>query len=97
MFNQAAALSLLNARPFTPFRFVMSDGGTVDVLSREMVLPLRHCVLVALLKPGRPETAAELWTTVWYMHVSRVEFLTPGMPPFLQPPPEGNEAPSSAA
>ena len=44
MFNSTAMLALLNARPFAPFRFHMSDGGVVEVPSREMVLPGRNLI-----------------------------------------------------
>jgi hypothetical protein len=97
MFTSAAMLSLLSSRPFAPFRFIMSDGGTVEVPSREMVLPLRNCALVGLLKAGETETLADLWTTVWYMHVSRTEFLKPKSPPFSSQPPSGSEMPSPVA
>lgn len=97
MFNANALLALLNARPFTPFRLIISDGGTVDVLSREMVFPLRNCAIIAVFKAGETETLADQWTTVWYMHVTRIEMLKSGQPPFQQPPPSGDEAQSSAA
>ena len=97
MFNLTAMLALLDARPFAPFRFIMSDGGTVEVPSREMVIPGRTFAVVGILDRGRSERAASLWTTVWYMHVSRVEMLTPGAPPFTAPPPSESGAPSPAA
>jgi hypothetical protein len=90
-------LSLVNSRPFAPFRFIMSDGGTVDVPSREMVFPLRNCAIVGILKPGETETIADLWTTVWYMHVTRIEMTKPGSAPFTAFPPTGSESPYPVA
>ena len=97
MFNGTAMLALLNARPFAPFRFYLSDGGTVDVPSREMVLPGRTFAVIGILDPSRSETLASLWTTVWYMHITRIEMLTPGAPPFTAPPPSGTESPTPVA
>lgn len=97
MFNANAMLALLNARPFAPFRFHLSDGGTVDVPSREMVIPGRTFAVVGILDPGRSDSLASRWTTVWYMHVTRVEMLSPGSPPFTAPPSSESGAPSPAA
>jgi hypothetical protein len=97
MFNATAMLALLDARPFAPFRFHLSDGGTVEVPSREMVLPGRTFAVVGILDQGQSERLANLWTTVWYMHVTRVEMMRPGAPPFTAPPPNGSEAPSPTA
>ena len=49
------------------------------------------------LKPGHAETLADHWTTVWYMHVTRTEMLTPGAPPFTAPPPADNGTPAPTA
>lgn len=96
MFNLNALMSLLNARPFTPFRFIMSDGGSVDVVSREMVLPGRTFAIVGIPERTRPETVADRWTTVWFMHVSRTKTLVPGAPPFAAPPADQPGTPSAA-
>ena len=97
MFNSTGMLALLDVRPFAPFRLIMSDGGTVDVLSPEMVLPGRNFAVIGILEPERSSRLATRWTTVWYMHVARTEMLAPGAPPFTAPPPAGTEAPSPAA
>jgi hypothetical protein len=94
MFTSNAMLALLNARPFAPFRLHMSDGGTVVVPSREMVIPGRNFAVVGILDPNSSDTLADLWTTVWYMHVTRVEMLKPGQPPFTSPPASGSPSPS---
>jgi hypothetical protein len=77
--------SLLNARPFVPFRLWLSDGGSVDVRSQEQVLPLRRLAVVALLDPETIGSAYDRFTIVSYLHVTRVEHLNPGAPPFSPP------------
>jgi len=42
----------------------MSDGGTVEVPSRELVMPGKTFAVVGILDPRRSETLASLWTTV---------------------------------
>jgi hypothetical protein len=96
MFNLAATQALPNAKPFAPFRFVTSDGGVVTVPSREMVIAGRTFAVVGVPDPRRNETVADVWTTVWYMHVSRIEMLQPGAPPFMGPPAEPAGSPSVA-
>jgi hypothetical protein len=96
MFNADNLVTLLKARPFVPFRFVLSDGGTVEVRSPEVVITGRQFAVVGLLDPKATDTLVDRWTTVWYMHVTRVEFLTTGAPPFFPPPgPAGSPAPAS--
>jgi hypothetical protein len=97
MFNLAALQSLLSAKPFTPFRFHLSDGGTVDVPSRELVMPGKSFAVVGIPDPSLNETVLDRWTTVWFMHVTRVEMLAPGAPPFTAPPPSGTDVPSPMA
>lgn len=97
MFNANAMLALLDARPFGPFRFHISDGGTVEVASQELVIPGKNFAVVGILEPERSPRLATRWTTVWFMHVTRIEMLTPGSPPFTLPPPSGNEVQSPAA
>jgi hypothetical protein len=97
MFNANNLLSLLKARPFVPFRFVMSDGGTVEVKSPEFVWPGRQFATVALLDPTAADTLIEWHTTVWYMHVTRVEQIQPGAQPFTSPAgPAESSTPSPA-
>jgi hypothetical protein len=85
--------NLLSAQPFVPFRLWLSDGGHVDVPSRELVLPGRRYALVALLDPEAPDTGFDRYATVWYLHVTRCEMLSPGAPPF-SPSSGTSEAPS---
>jgi hypothetical protein len=97
VFNLAALQSLLSARPFTPFRFHLSDGGTVDVPSRELVMPGKSFAVVGIPDASLNETVLDRWVTVWYIHVTRTEMLAPGAPPFTAPPPAGTDAPSPVA
>jgi hypothetical protein len=83
-FNEIRAL--LNARPFVPFRLVLSDGGTVDVRHRETVIVGRGFAVIGLVDPAATDTIFDRWTVVWYMHVTRVEMLSLGAPPFGPPP-----------
>ena len=86
MFNANSLLTLLKTRPFVPFRLVLSDGGTVEVRSPEFVLPGRQLAVIGLPDPAAADTLIDRWTTVWYMHVTRVEQTQPGAPPFTSPP-----------
>jgi hypothetical protein len=95
MFTANDFRTLLNAQPFVPFRLVLSDGGSVDVLSREVVSLGRHFAVIGLLDPNATDTFFERWTVVWYMHVTRAELLAIGRPPFASPP-GASEAPSPA-
>jgi hypothetical protein len=94
VFTLSDMQSLLNARPFVPFRLWLSDGGYVDVRSRELVLPGRRFALIALLDPDADDGAFDRYTTVWYFHVARQEMLAPGAPPFTTPTGESG-APTS--
>jgi hypothetical protein len=88
MFTSNAMLALLDARPFAPFRMHTSDGAAhVDVLSQELVIPGRNFAVVGILEPALSNRLANRWVTVWFMHVTRVEMLNPGSPPFTAPPP----------
>lgn len=96
MFTAPDMIALLDTRPFVPFRLHLSDGGHVDVPSREMVLPGRNFAVIGILDPNLSNTLASRWTTVWYMHVTRTEMLNPGAPPFAAPPAESDSpAPAS--
>ena len=94
MFTANAMLSLLDNRPFVPFRLHVSDGKVIDVPSQEMVLPGRNFAVVGILE-NHPRVASR-WTTVWYMHVTQTEMLSPGAPPFTAPPPTSSESPAPA-
>ena len=97
MFTLDDMRALVQARPFVPFRLIMSEGGTVDVRSPEVVLLGRRFAVVGLLDPNATDTLLERWTTVWYLHVARVEQLDAGLPPFAPPPgtaPAGSPTPA---
>lgn len=96
MLTQERLRTLLKARPFVPFRLWLTDGGHVDVLTSEVVLPMRQCAIVALIDAGAEDGSKDLWTAVWYLHVSRVEMLAPGAPPFSSPPDSNQPSPVTA-
>lgn len=99
MFTLNNLRALLQARPFTPFRLLRSDGGGVEVRSSEQVLPLRHMAVIGLLDPVSTDTAGDNFTILWYMHVTGVETLRPGAPPFTSPgePPSGTPTPATGS
>jgi hypothetical protein len=82
LFSLEAMRTLRNARPFVPFRLWLSDGGHVDVPTPEVVLLGRHFAIIGLLDPKATDTAVDRYTTVWYLHVTRHEMLSAGVPPF---------------
>jgi hypothetical protein len=95
MFNADNMLNLLKARPFVPFRLLLSDGGSVEVRSPEVAMLGRQFAVVGLLDPKAAGTFIDRWTTVWYLHVSRVEQMQAGAPPFSAPSgPTESTAPS---
>jgi len=85
MFTPNDPRTLLNTRPFVPFRLHLSDGASVDIRSQEVVLPGRHHAVVGLLDSNATDTLFERWAVVWYMHVKRVEMLGASSPPFSPP------------
>lgn len=89
--------SLLATRPFAPFRLWLSDGGHIDVRSPEVVFPGRRYAIIGLLDPEAADAAFDRHATVWYLHVTRHEALSPGESPFASPgePPPGTHAPTS--
>jgi hypothetical protein len=96
MFGAADLMTLLHARPFVPFRLILSDGGTVEVRTPEVVMPGRRFALVGLLDADAKYSLFDRWMTVWYMHVSRAEQMVAGAPPFAPPGPADSPAPSPA-
>jgi hypothetical protein len=94
MFTPGDLAALLAARPFVSFRLHLSDGGSVEVRSPEVVSVGRRFALVGLLDPGATDTLFDRWAVVWYLHVTRVEMLDAGPPPLNAPPAGPAEAPS---
>jgi len=82
MFNVDNLRQLLNARPFVPFRLVLSDGGTIEIKSPELVWPSRQLAIIGFLDPEAKDVLIDRWTTVWYLHVTRAEQIAPGARPF---------------
>lgn len=97
MFTQTDMAALVQARPFAPFRLVMSDGGAVEVRTPEQVLIGRRYAVVGLLDPAAADASFDRHATVWYMHVTRTEMLAAGPPPFAAPPPADSGSPAPAA
>src|SRR5690349_9033300 len=97
MFTADHLRTLLRRQPFVPFRLVLSDGGQVIVRTPEVVLPGRGFAVIGLLDENAPDGLFDRWTVVWYMHVTRVETLVPGGPPFTQPPTGSAESPSPSS
>jgi hypothetical protein len=53
--------------------------------------------VIGLLDANATDTLFDRFIVVWYMHVTRVEMLDSGPPPFAPPPgPAGSSAPSPA-
>jgi hypothetical protein len=85
MFTANTLLTLLKTRPFVPFRLVLSEGGMVEVPGPKYVLPGRGFAVVGFPDPADADALIDRWTTIWYMHVTRVEHIHPGAPPFTTP------------
>lgn len=94
MFTLSTMRQLLADKPFVPFRLWSSDGGYVDVPTSEVVPVGKQFACIGLLDSGSTDAAADRWTTIWYLHVSRVEMRNRGQPPFASPP--GPETPPAA-
>jgi hypothetical protein len=95
VFTVANMRTLLGAQPFIPFRLHLSDGGKIDVPSRELVFPWRFYAIVGLLDPQASDLVWDRYASIWYMHITRVEMLGAGPPP-LTPPAGPSESPSPA-
>lgn len=97
MFTLDQLRTLLQARPFVPFRILRSDGGSIDVRTPEVVFPGRQMAVIGLLDPASTDTAWDRFLILWYMHITGVEMLGPGGPPFASPGPPPSGAPAPAA
>jgi hypothetical protein len=94
MFTLADMRGLLNARPFVPFRLIPGVGGSVVVKSRGLAVVARRFAVVVILDPDNPDGSLDRWQTIWPVHVTRVEMLIPGQPPFSPPGATESPAPS---
>jgi hypothetical protein len=94
MFTLDDMRSLIRARPFVPFRVYVSDGGSVEVPTPEVVLPGKRFAVVGHLDPDTSDIAIDRYTTIWYLHVTRHEMLDAGAPPSFGTPPGPTESPS---
>ncbi len=72
MFDVESVQGLLKTEPFVPFQFLLNDGREVEVRNPELVLRLRHCVIVG--HPYRRNSSvADGHTVVWYAAVARID------------------------
>lgn len=99
MFTLDSLRTLLRAKPFVPFRLIRSDGGSIDVPTPEVVSLGRQMAVIGLLDPASTDTAWDNFVILWYMHVTAVEMLRPGAPPFASPgePPSGTPTPATGS
>jgi hypothetical protein len=88
-------VALLNAKPFTPFRLHMSDGGSITIISPELVFPGRRMAVIGILDPDHPDEPYDRWSTLYYMHVTRHELLNAATMPFATPPSDGSGSPAA--
>jgi hypothetical protein len=86
MFTANDIQRLRSARPFVPFRLQLSDGGSIDVISPELITIFQRWVIISILDRNGSERFADDWQQVWYLHITRVETLQPGAPPANVPP-----------
>lgn len=85
MFTQNDLRTLLNSKPFTPFRLWLSDGGHIDIRSPEVASPGKHYAIVWVFDPNQPDKGFDSHSTIWYMHVTRHQALQSGDSPFQTP------------
>lgn len=99
MFTLDQLRALLQAKPFVPFRIIRSDGGSIEVRTPEVVLPGRQMAVIGLLDPASAETSWDRFVILWYMHITGVEMLSPGAPPFRSSgeAPPGSPAPAAGS
>jgi hypothetical protein len=97
MFTGNDMRTLLSAKPFAPFQLVLSDGRSIPVISPEIVTAGRRYAVIGILDAGQSDTFFDRYVTVYYMHVTAVEMLRAGEPPFSAPPPGGpSESPAGS-
>jgi hypothetical protein len=72
----------LQARPFVPFHILRSDGDSIEIRTPEVVLPGRQYAMIGLLDPASADTSFDRFLILWYMHITGIEMLSPGAPPF---------------
>jgi hypothetical protein len=66
----------IDAKPFEPFRLVMTDGRAFEITHPNLIWPARNNVLVGMPdNPDEPEVPAR-HCTVAMIHIVRIEPLT---------------------
>lgn len=66
-----------NARPFEPFRLVMTDGKWFDIHHPNLIWPGSAIILVGKQDPSEPSGVFKNYISVAMFHVVRVEPLVP--------------------
>jgi hypothetical protein len=94
MFTLRDFRRLLDAAPFQPFRLFLSDGGHVDIISRELVAAGKSFAVIGILDPDTADQGFDRYTIVWYLHVTRYEMLRPGQPPMAPQGPADTLSPT---
>ena len=67
-------MNVLRARPFRPFRLVMSDGTVYEVRHPEIVIVARSTAVIGDPAPDSPEMA-ERYDIIGLAHIVRIDFL----------------------
>ena len=65
-------LARVRARPFVPFRLVVSEGGSYEIRHPDMIMVARRSVVVGLPAPD-DESIADTTHLIALIHVVRVE------------------------
>jgi hypothetical protein len=69
-------LARVQARPFVPFRLVVSEGATYEVRHPDMIIVARRSVVVGVPSPHN-EGIADTTHLIALIHVVRIEPLEP--------------------
>lgn len=73
-----AFMRWIQVRPFQPFRVILSNGSTYDILHPDLVLPGRTFVMIGL--PDNPnEAIAASSAMVSLIHIAEIVPLRPGL------------------
>jgi hypothetical protein len=99
MFTLDNLRALLRARPFVPFRILRSDGDNIEIRTPEVVLPGRQYAMIGLLDPASADSSFDRFLILWYMHITGIEMLVSGAPPFGSPgeTPPGTPSPATGS
>ena len=65
-------------RPFEPFRIMLTNGITYDVVHPDLVMVGHWAITIGLPRPNGPQTIYDRVVTVSLLHVMQIEPLPPG-------------------